>query len=82
MTTLDDWPRVKRVLAEALEREGGERRSYLDEACGSDAQLRARIETLPVVRRPRPDGTWVEGGRLGLAMMAGSEMALVGSQST
>ena len=44
MTTLDDWPRVKRVLAEALEREGGERRSYLDEACGSDAQLRARIE--------------------------------------
>ena len=46
MTTLDDWPRVKRVLAEALEREGGERRSYLDEACGSDAQLRARVETL------------------------------------
>ena len=46
MTTLDDWPRVKRVLAEALAREGAERQSYLAEACGSDAELRARIDRL------------------------------------
>lgn len=46
MTTLDDWPRVKRVLAEALSREGSERQSYLAEACGSNAELRARIDRL------------------------------------
>lgn len=46
MTTLDDWPRVKRVLAEALEREGEGRESYLAEACGTDAELRGRIDRL------------------------------------
>src|SRR5688500_18000340 len=46
MTTLDQWPRVKQVLAEALARDGSERRSYLDQACGNDAELRARIDRL------------------------------------
>jgi serine/threonine protein kinase len=46
MTTLDDWPRVKRVLEGALEREGADRQAYLAEACGSDAGLRARIDRL------------------------------------
>jgi serine/threonine protein kinase len=46
VTTLDDWPRVKRLLAEALAREDSERQSYLVDACGSDAVLRARIERL------------------------------------
>ena len=46
MTTLHDWPRVKRVLAEALARADAERQSYLAEACGSDAELRARIDRL------------------------------------
>lgn len=49
MTALDDWPRVKRVLAEALEREGAERQAYLAEACGSDAGMRARVERLLAV---------------------------------
>ena len=46
MTTLDDWPRVKRVLAGALACEGSERQLYLAEACGTDAELRARIDRL------------------------------------
>jgi hypothetical protein len=46
MTTLDDWPRVKRVLAGALACEGAGRQSYLAEACGTDAELRARVDRL------------------------------------
>ncbi len=46
MTTLEDWPRVKRVLAGALEREGPERESFLDDACACDAELRKRIDQL------------------------------------
>ena len=46
MNTLDDWPRVKRVLEGALAREDSERQSYLANACGDDAVLRARIDSL------------------------------------
>ena len=50
MTTLDDWPKVKQVLAGALDREGAEREAYLVETCGSDAALRTRIEILLAAR--------------------------------
>jgi hypothetical protein len=46
MKTLDDWPRVKRVLEEALARHGADRQAYLADACAADATLRARVETL------------------------------------
>jgi serine/threonine protein kinase len=46
MNTLDDWPRVKRVLERALACEDPERQAYLAEACGADAVLRARIDRL------------------------------------
>ena len=46
MNTLDDWPRVKRVLEGALACEDSEREGYLAEACGADAVLRARIDRL------------------------------------
>jgi serine/threonine protein kinase len=46
MNTLDDWPRVKQMLGEALARQGTERQAYLEEACGTDAALRTRIDTL------------------------------------
>ena len=46
MTTLDDWPRVKRVLEEALALDGAERQAYVAQACGTDSGLRAQVETL------------------------------------
>ena len=46
MNTLDDWPRVKRVLEGALACDDSERQAYLAEACGADAVLRARIDRL------------------------------------
>jgi non-specific serine/threonine protein kinase len=46
MNTLDDWPRVKRVLEGALACDDSERQAYLAEACGVDAVLRARIDRL------------------------------------
>src|SRR5262245_9946590 len=46
MKTLDDWARVKELLDGALAREGAGRLAYLAEACGTDAALRARIDTL------------------------------------
>jgi len=49
MNTLNDWPRLKRVLEGALSREGADRESYLAEACGTDAMLRSRIDSLLAV---------------------------------
>src|SRR5262245_14264806 len=49
MNTLEDWPRLKRVLEGALAREGDDRQAYLAEACGADAALRARIDNLLAV---------------------------------
>ncbi len=46
MKTLDDWQRVKRVLEGALARDGADREAYLADACGTDAPLRARVDTL------------------------------------
>ena len=46
MNTLDDWPRIKRVLEGALACEGADRQAFLAEACGTDAALRARIDNL------------------------------------
>ena len=46
MNTLDDWPRMKRVLEGALACEESERQAYLAEACGVDTVLRARIDRL------------------------------------
>jgi serine/threonine protein kinase len=46
MNTLDDWPRIKRVLAEALACEGADREAYLAQACGTDTALRERIDRL------------------------------------
>src|SRR5688500_15197929 len=46
MTKLADWPRVKRVLEEALTLDGAEREAYVAHACGSDSGLRTQVETL------------------------------------
>jgi serine/threonine protein kinase len=46
MNTLDDWPRVKRVLECALACEDSQRQAYLAKACGADVVLRARIDRL------------------------------------
>ena len=46
MNTLGDWPLVKRVLEGALACEGADRQAFLAEACGTDAALRARVDTL------------------------------------
>src|SRR5689334_3538016 len=46
MTILDDWPRIKALLDEALAREGAERSAFLAGACGSDALLRQRVDAL------------------------------------
>src|SRR5690242_5051812 len=40
------WQQIKALLASALDREPGERRAFLDEACAGDAALRRELETL------------------------------------
>jgi hypothetical protein len=42
----DRFRRVDGLLASALEREGDERRRFLDESCAGDAQLRQEVETM------------------------------------
>lgn len=44
--TKDRWNDVKRIFQEASELEGRRRERYLSEACGSDQELRAEVESL------------------------------------
>ena len=43
---MSNWEQVKEIVATALERDQGERDSYVREACGPDAELRAEVESL------------------------------------
>src|SRR5215813_4791993 len=42
----EEWRSAKEILSQALERPKAERASFLDTACGGDAGLRRRIESL------------------------------------
>jgi hypothetical protein len=46
MKTLGNWPRVNRVLEEALARDDADRQAYLAQACGTDHALRELVELL------------------------------------
>jgi acyl-CoA synthetase (AMP-forming)/AMP-acid ligase II len=42
----DRWPRVRKILEDALERPSGERAAFLDRACGDDPDVRREVESL------------------------------------
>ena len=46
METPEQWPRLKEIVAEALEREPQGRDAYLDEACADNVPLRLEVESL------------------------------------
>ncbi len=44
--TIENWQRVKELLDQVIEMAPEQRANFLDEACGSDAGLRAELESL------------------------------------
>jgi eukaryotic-like serine/threonine-protein kinase len=44
--TEPDWPRVKQIFQDALERARSDRPAFVAEACGADADLRREVESL------------------------------------
>jgi serine/threonine protein kinase len=42
----DNWPRIKAIVGEALERVPEDRETFVSEACGQDRSLRAEVESL------------------------------------
>jgi non-specific serine/threonine protein kinase/serine/threonine-protein kinase len=53
--TPERWQQVKALLAAVLERSPAERPAFLDEVCGTDAGLRAEIESL-IAYEEKPGG--------------------------
>jgi len=47
--TLENWQRVKELLDQAMALAPGQRADFLDVECGSDEDLRAELNTLPLV---------------------------------
>jgi len=82
--TPEQWQRVKRVLAEALERVPEQRSAYLDLAC-TDPDVRSEVETLIAAheredgglldQKPRRAGSLQDGAKLGSYTIT----ALIGS---
>ena len=52
-----DLKRVKEVYAGALERPPQQRQAYVEQACGEDAELRARVEALLEADPPTPSAS-------------------------
>jgi eukaryotic-like serine/threonine-protein kinase len=46
MEKLQQWQKVKEIVASALERPAAERPAYVDQVCSHDAELRAEVESL------------------------------------
>jgi non-specific serine/threonine protein kinase/serine/threonine-protein kinase len=46
VATPEQWPRIKEIVAAALEREPSERSAFLDQACSQREELRAEVESL------------------------------------
>jgi non-specific serine/threonine protein kinase/serine/threonine-protein kinase len=46
MENLRQWKRVKEIVGSVLERPAAERRTYLDQVCSQDSELRAEVESL------------------------------------
>jgi len=46
VATPDQWAKIKELVGAALERELDKRAAFLDQACSSDAALRAEVESL------------------------------------
>jgi len=44
--TAQTWERVKEILHQAMQIDPAQRSRFLDEACSSDAELRAEVESL------------------------------------
>ncbi len=40
------WQQIDQILDGALQREGSQRKAFLDEACSGDASLRKEVESL------------------------------------
>jgi tRNA A-37 threonylcarbamoyl transferase component Bud32 len=59
----DDWERADRIFDGALDRPAAERPGFLDQACGGDGALRARVERL-LAEAETLDAFLVPGGAL------------------
>jgi non-specific serine/threonine protein kinase/serine/threonine-protein kinase len=46
MEKSENWPRIKAIVAEALERAPEERETFVSEACAADPSVRAEVESL------------------------------------
>src|SRR5207237_2956559 len=46
MTRVDNWPRIKAVLEDALTRDRADRATFVANACAGDEGLRAQVERL------------------------------------
>jgi len=68
------YERLEEVFHEALQRGAGERSAYLDTACGSDLELRTRVETL--LRAHESAGDFLE------SPVATTEAALLGAAAS
>jgi serine/threonine-protein kinase len=59
----DRWSEVKSLFTAALRRPSGERAAFLARACGTDATLRAEVESLLEANRTGGDAPDAPGGR-------------------
>jgi non-specific serine/threonine protein kinase/serine/threonine-protein kinase len=55
MGTPENWPRIKQIVADTLERPPAERTAFLDRACGVDHPLRDEVESLLVAHADAGD---------------------------
>jgi serine/threonine-protein kinase len=70
---VERWRRIEDLLCAALERDGGARAAFLEQACAGDAELRREVESL--LAHEAPSESFIEDSAFALAaeMLADAE---------
>ena len=63
MEKVQQWQRIKEIVASALEREPADRCAFLDVVCSQDTELRAEVESLLEAYRDSDDLSQKTPGR-------------------
>ncbi|UCG58872.1 MAG: protein kinase, partial [Phycisphaerales bacterium] len=77
---MGDLQRIKPIFSEALGKKGAERQAYLDQACGRDPELRAKVEGL--LKAHEDAGDFLEAVSPASAVTYGEDVVLEGPGTT
>lgn len=61
MAGSDDWDKLETIFNDALNKQGHERQSFVEQACGDNTELLEEVNDLLSAHQNVDKGKWLEG---------------------